>query len=99
MSFKLEIRGDARIDILNCLDWFLNKSVSTGEKLQIQIEDSINRILKTPFAFEIRYKETRLIHLKNFPISIHYSINEKLKLVTLVAVLSSNENPEKWELR
>jgi hypothetical protein len=95
MSFRLEFRSSVKKDILLLLEWYLDKSVSNAEKFQIQLEEAKLIITKQPYSFQIRYKEVRMSHLKNFPVSLHYVINEKLKIVTLIAVLSSKQDSKK----
>ena len=96
MSYQLQIRIRARKDIEKILDWYLERNKTAALKYQEQLQDNIEFILKHPLSMEIRYKTIRMSHLKNFPVSLHYSVNEKSEIILLYSVQFSMENPEKW---
>ncbi len=96
MSYTLQIRIRARKDIEKIMDWYLEKSKDAAIKYQDQLQENIEFILKHPLSMEIRYKTIRMAHLKNFPVSLHYNVNEKSKIIVLYTVQFSMENTEKW---
>ncbi len=97
MKFKLSVRHKAERHIEDAFDWYFYKSPKAAEKFLIQLDDAFTRITKTPLAFAVRYKNVHLLPLKSFPVCVHYVVNEQLKKVTVVSVLSSRQDPKKWE--
>jgi len=98
MRFKLSVRHKAELHIEDAFNWYFFKSPKAAEKFLTQLDDSFTRITKTPLAFAVRYKNVHMLPLKNFPVCIHYVVNDRLKKVTVIAVLSSRQDPKKWEL-
>lgn len=96
MSYQLRIRIKARKDIDSILDWYLERSKPTAIKFHEQLQKNFKFILKHPLSKEIRYKTIRMSHLKKFPVSVHYSVNKKNKVIIIYAVLFSMVDPEKW---
>lgn len=96
MSYSLQIRVKARKDIEKIMEWYIEKSRNAAIKYQEQLKENIDFILKHPLSKEIRYKAIRMSHLKKFPVSIHFSVNTKTKVIIIYTVQFSMDNPEKW---
>ena len=60
------------------------------------ISRSISDLKLNPLAFQVRYKDVRILFLKNFPIGIHYIVNGNKVLV--IAVFHTSMDSEKWTL-
>ncbi|MFZ5552911.1 MAG: type II toxin-antitoxin system RelE/ParE family toxin [Bacteroidota bacterium] len=96
MKFKLSVRYRAEGHIEDAFDWYFYKSPKVAEKFLTQLDDSFTRITKTPLAFAVRYKNVHLLQLKGFPVCVHYVVNERMKKITVIAVLSAKQDPKKW---
>jgi plasmid stabilization system protein ParE len=60
----------------------------------------VNDYLKTnPYSFQVRYKEVRLIMLKQFPFQLHYIIDEFNKSVIVLAIVHTYRKPSDFSER
>jgi hypothetical protein len=90
MSYKLIIRDRAEKAIKEYK--IINEKV--GLKFFKELETALKYITKNLLAFQLRYKNMRMIHLKTFPSSIHYKINEQKNIVRVYALHSMKTNPD-----
>jgi hypothetical protein len=51
-------------------------SIDKGEDFLEDLDNQILMILSMPFAFQIRYKEVRIVKFDHFSYTIHYIIND-----------------------
>ncbi|MCG8310272.1 MAG: type II toxin-antitoxin system RelE/ParE family toxin [Cytophagales bacterium] len=89
----------AKLDIDDNIDWYEKKQTGLGDRFYQQVKDSINTIKLKPYAFQVRYKDTRAIPVKTFPFTIHYTIDEANKIIAVLSVFKTPQNPEKWKNR
>lgn len=70
---RVEFSKDARLEFhkAKCFMDFNDKAQEFWEDVDRQIE----LIRKFPYAFQIRYKNVRVVTLENFNFSIHYMID------------------------
>ena len=52
-----------------------------------------------PMIFQARYKQIRQAPVRDFPIQVHYLVEEKAKMVVVLAVLHAARNPQIWKNR
>ena len=99
-QYSINIEPEAVDDIQKAVDYYNSKKTGLGKKFYNKIDKSLNYLKKYCYSFSIRYDDIRCMPLKNFPYMIHYIIQEKpRKSVSVIAVFSTYENPEKWEDR
>ena len=58
------------------------------------MKDTILSIHNNPFAFEIKYLNTRIAFTKKFPYGIHFYVNEIEKTIVIIAILHTKQNIE-----
>lgn len=92
-DYKVKINEAAIIDIKKAVKYYETKSIKVSKFFANQVRKSIYIITKNPF-FEIRYDNIRCLPLKRFPYMIHFSINEKIKLVEIFGVIHTSLNPD-----
>ena len=73
MEFNLEFSREADIE-LNTIDCFFG-AVGIGEKSHNDFHFRIMHIQSNPFQFQLRYKDIRMVQLKHFNYSIHYTVS------------------------
>jgi len=59
----------------------------------------LDLILQNPYSFPIKYKNTRAVPVKDFPFTIHYFIDKQNKVIAILSVFKTPQNPQKWEKR
>lgn len=74
----------------------MNKSKGLGSRFQKQAKAQINSLKKNPLGSAIRYANVRCLLIKKFPFMIHFTIDDKQKLVEVFAVYHTSRNPKIW---
>lgn len=97
MTVTLTIARAAEIDLLEALVWYEEKEISLGTRFEENLTDAVQSILNNPLQFPVRYGETRVCFLKEFPYGIHYRIKDNHILI--VAVFHTSRSPKIWEVR
>ena len=96
MIYKLETTFAAKQDVKEAAVWYNNAQSGLGKKFTAQIRDCTEILTLNPLAFALRFENIRMAVVKQFPYIIHYIVDEEKKLITLIAVLHTSLNPEKW---
>ena len=84
----IEFSDEATLELHKaiCFMEFNGKKEEFWEDINRQIE----LIKKFPLAFQVRYKNVRIIPLEQFKYSIHYIVN--VKGITVYRFLNQNQN-------
>ncbi|SDT63981.1 ParE toxin of type II toxin-antitoxin system, parDE [Mucilaginibacter mallensis] len=96
-SYKIKIKDEALVDILNITDWYNERVPNLGLKFQKNTRLQINTLKHNAYSFAIRYKDVRCTLVKKFPFLIHYIIDEDNKVVNVYAIIHTSRNPKIWE--
>ena len=95
MSYPVIFEKQAESDIQQAIDYYDRQQVGLGEKFWLSVQKHIASIGKNPF-FQIRYGEIRCLPVTKFPFMIHFLIDEKVKIVYILSVFHTSQNPDKW---
>lgn len=98
MQFKVEILKRASLEIEEAYLYYENIQNGLGIKFILEYENHLNTLYNIPF-FEKKYKLIRVLPLKKFPYSIHFSVNESEKIVEIHAVTCDYQNPETLKIK
>ncbi len=99
MTYKIIIDPEAIQDMEEIIIWYEEKKNGLGKRFYRNFRDALDFIQRNPYSFAKRYKESRSINLKTFPIAVHYLINETQKTIAVLAVLHNRINPIHWKKR
>ena len=69
-----------------------------GEKFLLDYKDHLNTLNNFPF-FEEKYNIVRTVRLKKFPYTIHFTVDEFEKIVSIQAVTCDYQNPENTRIK
>ncbi len=97
-AFKLKIEPLAKLDIQKEIKYYNRKQPGLGKKFHIEIKRYFKAISQNPF-YAIRYDKVHCLPLKIFPAMIHFSIDERSKIVVVRAVINTNKNPKVYYLK
>lgn len=98
MQFKVEILKRASLEIEEAYLYYESIQNGLGIKFILEYENYLNTLYKIPF-FEQKYNSIRVLPLKKFPYSIHFSVNETEKIVVIHAVTCDYQNPETIKIK
>jgi plasmid stabilization system protein ParE len=73
--------------------WALNEKL--GQKFLGRIDEAVDLLLLNPYAFRKRYKEARIINLRQFPYQLIYRVVKDEIIV--FSFFHSKSDPEKWQ--
>ncbi len=91
MAYLLEIKQEAKDDIVKGFLWYESKKEGLGTKLVSEIESVIEYIGIYPFHYQIRTKSFREAVLKIFPFVVVYEVNQNKVIV--YSVFPTRKNP------
>ncbi len=97
MKYKIIIRPEAELDVLEAVNWYEEKLKGLGSNFLMSVDATIESILRTPEAYTPTYKKTRRALVRKFPFGVHYII-EKENIVVL-AIFHASRNPKEWKKR
>ena len=95
---KFVIKADIRVkeDLKESKDFFESRRKGLGNKFINEYRELLASLKINPF-YEVRYNEVRCLPFKIFPLMIHFKIDEELQIVSVIAVISTHQNPDdKW---
>lgn len=95
MGYKIQFRKSAIQDIETALDYYLLISPNVGYSFDKDLEYALQIFMKNPF-FEIKIKNYRVLPLSKFPYIIIYKILEDTKIVDIVSIFHTSQNPKKY---
>ena len=95
-NFKIKIAPEALEDIQDITNWYNEQKEGLGRKFQLIAIRQINNLCENPYVYALRYNQIRCMLLKKFPYMVHFYINEQTKIVEVLAVFSTDRNPENW---
>jgi hypothetical protein len=99
VAFHLLYLDEVETDILQAKIWYKAQRDGLENEFATAIEKAIQRILLTPHAYSIRYKNIRIAHPKKFPFNIHFFIKDSDKTVVITAVIHSKRHPNSVKKR
>jgi plasmid stabilization system protein ParE len=95
--YLLKIRFLAKDDIQQIVDYYEEKAPFVVDKFLEQLYIELEHIQQNPKLFQVKYKNTRVSYLKNFPFGIHYILDETK--IEILGVFHTERNPKIWKKR
>ena len=95
-NYTVKIEPEALNDIQDIIIWYNKQKSGLGERFHKTIISQIDSLNKNPHLYRIRYKQIRCVLANKFSYMVHYYINEEVKLVEVLAVISTDRNPKIW---
>lgn len=95
MPYGVVFEKRAESDIQQAIDYYDKQQIGLGEKFWLSIKKHVASISNNPF-FQIRYSKVRCLPIKGFPFMIHFLIDERTKMVYVISVFHTSQNPDKW---
>ncbi|RLD23832.1 MAG: type II toxin-antitoxin system RelE/ParE family toxin [Bacteroidetes bacterium] len=93
MVYKLNLKTEAKTDIIDGFYWYERKSEGLGSRFVHAVEETLNHINKYPLHFQVKYNNFRQGIIEKFPFVIIYRIFDDEIIV--FAVFPTKVNPKK----
>ncbi len=94
-EFCIKIEPKAVGEIQEAVIFYSSKKTGLGKRFFTTIDKHFEFLKKNYFAFSIRYDNVRCIPVKKFPYTIHYMVDESNKVVRVISVFCTLQNPDK----
>ncbi|MGZ5211745.1 MAG: type II toxin-antitoxin system RelE/ParE family toxin [Kaistella sp.] len=75
MNYFITLSDQAELDLQETNKYYSELSHELLERFWIDLNSTMERLVKNPLHFQERYQRIRIIFLKNFPFGIHYILN------------------------
>lgn len=98
-NYKINVAPDALQDIQEATDWYNEQLSGLGSRFQKQVVKQINSLKANPLGYATRYAEVRCMLVKKFPFMVHFTLDEKQKLIEVFAIFHTSRNPKIWQER
>ncbi len=96
-KYRIKIAPEALSDIREIKYWYDSQKIDLGKTFKDTVIKQINDLTENPQIFAIRYEEIRCMLVRKFPYTVHFYINQKISIVEVLAVISTDRNPKIWE--
>jgi hypothetical protein len=93
MDYSLRYFDEVLEDIQQAKKWYLNQKVGLDLEFLKAVEVCIEKVLKRPDSYAIRYRHIRIAHPKRFPFNIHFYIDKPSHAVVIVAIIHGKRHP------
>lgn len=93
--YNLKIREEAVREFSNAFAWYNEQQYGLGEIFANAIKRKLNQISKNPFHYKAEYNQFHQALTEKFPFLIVYTIDDDLKLITVMAIFHTSRNPVK----
>lgn len=93
--YKITYRQIAINDYKDSLTWYANISQEVATKFEIEVEETLDKLLKNPSSYINKYKNYHEIHLVKYPFTIVYKIQKETKTIIILAIHHQKRNPLK----
>jgi plasmid stabilization system protein ParE len=99
MSFKVKFLPDAQSDAREIIDWYEEQQNDLGVRFLASLSVTLILIGESPMIFQKKYREVRQAPVNDFPILVHYLVEEENESVVVLAVMHSARDPQVWRKR
>lgn len=94
MTYKLHISPKAKKDIDKATEHYFKIQKKLAQRFARDLRAKTKYIHKKPLHIQVRYDSIRIAHLKKFPYSIHFAIEEQT--IIILAVFHMATDDKKW---
>ncbi|MEO7766174.1 MAG: type II toxin-antitoxin system RelE/ParE family toxin [Ferruginibacter sp.] len=93
MSYNIEVKAEAKEDIIEAAHYYYQKATGLDVRFIEQLEIVLNIILNNPKTYKRVYKHFRQAALQKFPFVVLYEYEEGT--VYIYSVFHTSQNPGK----
>jgi|TARA_B110000977_G_scaffold50646_1_gene68791 hypothetical protein len=93
MSYILEVKNEANLEIIEAYLYYEEKRTGLGEEFLEHLNGYFERIIENPEHFPQKRKPYREVFIKRFPFLIIYETTKRE--VIIYSVFNTWQNPEK----
>ena len=92
MDYKLIIRPEARVDLLDAFRWYQEQREGLGFDFKLCVDEVISIIQRNPLIHKIVFQNVRRAVTKRFPFGVFYIVEYHSDIV--LAVMHARRDPK-----
>ncbi len=96
MGFRIEPL--AKADIQEQIHFYNAQKSGLGKRFHAEVKMMFKAIQKNPY-YQVRYANVRCLPLRKFPAMVHFTYDEDVQCVTVIAVLHTSLDSKNWGSR
>lgn len=97
-NFKIKIFPRAKDEIIEIADYYESIKEGLGKRFYKEFRKNAETLKHIPFFF-VRYNIIRILPIKKFPYTIHFSVDEIEKIVSILAITSDSQDPNTTKVK
>lgn len=92
-KYEIVFSSFALTDLEEAIEYYNQLSFGLGNKFITDFILAYKSILLNPLFASVKYDIVRCVAFRRFPFSIHYTVNKRDRVVTIVAVFNTWKEP------
>lgn len=77
MQYFIELSDDAKLTIIEVLEYYATISIPLKERFEVELTKSIELLFINPLHHQVRYRKIRIAFTEVFPYGIHYIVKNE----------------------
>lgn len=98
-QYKLKLLPAAYQDLKKAKKWYLGINIELGEDFKLKVNDELDYIKQSPKHYQKKHNELRQAIVVRFPYSVYYLIEEELKVIVVIGILSQKQSFDRIKKR
>ena len=94
---QIQFTKEALFDIEEIILWYEKQREGLSYDFELCMEAGISEIIRTPTAYQKRYKNVKVLFISRFPYGIHYIVNPEN--IIIVGIFHTSRSPKNWSKR
>ena len=99
MSFRVNVRHRAELDITEAQAWYENQRSGLGIEFHTEVSQVFTTLSKTPLLYPILYRDVRRVVIHRFPFLLWYRVHGETVIVLACTHAKQDPNKVKTHLR
>lgn len=89
---KITLSVKARQDLLLAVDYYTEINADLAQRFEAEVESAFQS-LAVFWKYEIKYRDTRIYRLRNFPYCLYYVVYEEFQELMILACIHERALP------
>ncbi len=98
MAFEVWVKASAKKDLFKAIEYYEGINQTLAKRFYDEFLE-LNTFLGTNPHFAIKYKYIRTYKLRSFPYVIHFVINQKDQILTIIVIIFGKQQRTDFEYR
>lgn len=99
MSYEVQIRRAAELDVAEAQLWYETQRSGLGAEFHSEVSQVIDRLAETPLIYQLVYRDIRRAFARRFPYLIWYRVTARAVIVLACTYAGRNPGRVKARLR